>query len=192
MRTTSFWLFILAFAVFASGGARAQENPTQQEIDQINGQIQTILATQGQLTKRIDALEKEVNDLRDKLNQPAPDAASADDLKKLATQVQELAKKQQNDNDLIVKQLEKLSKSGSVATSSHRPPDVSTPATGGPQNGYYYEIRKDDTLIAIAKAYSAELKAKVTVEQILAANPGLDPKNMSVGKKIFIPNPNAK
>jgi LysM repeat protein len=32
----------------------------------------------------------------------------------------------------------------------------------------------------------------VTKAQIIAANPGLDPNKLYVGKKIFIPDPNAK
>ena len=191
MKKISFWLFIFAFA--ASLG-RAQDTATQQQIDQLNGRIQDIYGILDKQGKRLDALEKSVNDLQDKLNQPgANNFASADDLKKLAGQVQEIDKKRQADNEQILKALEKLDKALGVASSGRgAAPAVSndnTPATNGAQKGFYYEIKKDDTLSAIAKAYSAELKAKVTVEQILAANPGLEPKNMAVGKKIFIPQP---
>jgi len=202
MKKTLVWLFIVAFTAFASGGARAQEDPTQQQIDQINGQIQTILATQGQLTKRIEALEKEIGDLRDKLNQPAPDVASADDLKKLTAQVQALAQKQQDDNDLVLKELEKLARGGGISAPGHKPQGGSetAPTASGsnamtsasvPQKGYEYPIAKGDTIEAIARAYRAQ-GVKVTTEQILAANPGLNPKALIVGKKIFIPDPNAK
>ena len=197
MRTISFWLFIFAFAAFTAGPARAQADATQQQIDQINGKIQDLIDAQATQGKRLAALEKSISDLQDKLNQPAANSdASADDLKKLATQVKELAKKQQDDNDLIVKELEKLGKGGTISTTSHKPPSVSTnnptPVAGGPQKGYYYEVKNGDTLSAIAKAYSAELKIKLTAEQIQAANPGLNPKNLVVGKKIFIPDPSAK
>jgi septal ring factor EnvC (AmiA/AmiB activator) len=194
MRTISFWLFIFAFTASL---ARAQDAATQQQIDQINGKIQDIYGVLDKQSKRLDALEKSVSDLQDKLNQPAANnSASADDLKKLAEQVKELAKKQQDDNDLVLKELEKLGKGGSIPTTSHKPPSVSTdnstPAAGGAQKGYYYEVKDKDTLSAIAKAYSAELKIKLTAEQIQKANPGLDPKNLIVGKKIFIPDPSAK
>ena len=175
-----------------SGPARGQEDAAQQQIDQVNGRIQDLIDTQTAQGKRIAALEKSVGDLQDKLSQPAANNnASADDLKKLAEQVKDLAKKQQDDNDLIVKELEKLGKAGATPPPVRRPPVVSTDntnsATNGPQNGYYYEIKNGDTLSAIAKAYSAELKIKLTPEQIQAANPGLNPKNLIVGKKIFIP-----
>ena len=191
MRKILFWLFILAFTASL---ARAQDAATQQQIDQINGRIQDLIDAQAAQGKRLDALEKSVGDLQDKLNQPAAsDSASADDLKKLAEQLKDLAKKQQDDNDLVLKELEKLGKGGSISTASHKPPAVSTdnptPTAGGPQKGYYYTIQEKDTLIAIAKAYSAELKVKVTPEQIQAANPGLNPKSLIVGKKIFIPQP---
>ena len=190
MRKISFWLFIFAFTASL---ARAQDAATQQQIDQINGKIQDLVDAQAAQGKRLAALEKSVSDLQDKLNQPAANnSASADDLKKLAEQVKDLAKKQQDDNDLVLKELEKLGKGGSISTTSHKPPSVSTdnptPAAGTTQKGYYYEIKSGDTLSAIAKAYR-EQGIKVTTDQILKANPGLDPKNMKVGQKIFIPAP---
>ena len=174
--------------------ARAQDAATQQQIDQINGRIQDLIDAQAAQGKRLDALEKSVSDLQDKLSQPAANnSASTDDLNKLAEQVKDLAKKQQDDNDLVLKELEKLGKGGSISTTSHKAPSVSTdnsaPATSGPQKGYYYEVKSGDTLSAIAKAYSAELKIKLSAEQILNANPGLNPKSLIVGKKIFIPQP---
>ena len=130
---------------------------------------------------------------------PASDSASADDLKKLAEQVQEIDKKRQSDNELILKEIEKLGKV-SGGTTSHKlqpvtpsptpttSPGDSTATSSGPQKGYDYTIRAGDTLSAIAKACRAQ-GVKVTSDQIQAANPGLDPKSLVVGKKIFIPQP---
>jgi len=194
MRKISLWLFIL---VFTASLARAQDDATQQQIDKLSGQIQDLLDAQAAQGKRVDALEKQVSDLGDKLNQPATaDSASADDLKKLATQVQEIDKKRQDDNDLILKELEKLGKGGSISRTSHKAPDVSTPTSpdnpsptaSGPQKGYDYTIAAGDTISAIAKAYRAQ-GVKVTSDQILKANPGLNANSLIVGKKIFIPQP---
>lgn len=176
--------------------ARAQDAATQQQINKLNGQFQDQQEALALQAKRLAALEKEIGDLRDKTSQPSTsDSASADDLKKLAGQVRELAKKQQADNDLILKEIEKLGKVGGSPASSHKsPPSVSTtPAenptpVGGAQNGFYYEIKSGNTLSAIAKEY-CDQGHKVTVKQILDANPGLDPKSLIVGKKIFIPAP---
>jgi LysM repeat protein len=195
MRKIWLWLFIF---VFTASLARAQDDATQQQIDKLSGQIQDLLDAQAAQGKRIDALEKQISDLGDKLNQPAAnDSASADDLKKLAAQVQEIDKKRQDDNDLILKELEKLGKGGSISTASHKPaPNVSTtasagtptPSASGPQKGYDYTIAAGDTISAIAKAYRAQ-GIKITSDQILKANPGLNPNSLVVGKKIFIPAP---
>ena len=196
MRKILFGLFVFGFA---SSLAHAQDTATQQLIDQINGRIDNVIEMQTAQGKQIADLEKQISDLSDKLNQPAVNnSASADDLQKLAKQVKELAEKQQHDNDQVVNTLEKLAKGGGVSAPPRGKPPVSTenPAptsTGGPgggkQNGYYYPVKDGDTLIAIAKAYSAELKTKITVGQILAANQGLTAKNLTPGKKIFIPAP---
>ena len=198
MRKISLWLFIF---VFTASLARAQDAETQQQIDKLYGQMQDLIEAQAAQTKRIEALEKQVSDLGDKLNQPAAagDSASADDLKKLAAQVQEIDKKRQADNDLILKQIEKLGKvsggstghKSSPAVSTTTSTDNSTPSASGPQKGYDYTIAANDTVSAIAKAYRAQ-GVKVTSAQILAANPGLNPNSLVVGKKIFIPDPNVK
>ncbi len=200
MRKISLWLFILTFTVCA---ARGQDAATQQQLDKLSGQIQDILVTQETQTKRLEALEKQISDLSDKLNQPAAaaDTASADDLKKLAAQVQEIDRKRQADNEEILKTIEKLGKvSGGAAGHKSSPAaapatstDNSTPGAGGPQKGYDYTIAAGDTISSIAKAYrDSEKHVKVTTSQILAANPGLDATKLYVGQKIFIPDPNAK
>ena len=197
MRKISLWLFILTFTVCM---ARGQDAATQEQMGKLSGQIQDLLESRDAQAKQISALEKEIGDLRDKLNQPAVanDSASAEDLKKLAAQVQEIDKKRQADNEQILKAIEKLGKAGGSSTGHKSAPavapstskDIPSPSAG-PQKGYDYTIAAGDTVAAIAKAYRAQ-GVKVTTTQILAANPGLNPNSLIVGKKIFIPDPNAK
>lgn len=195
MKKLSLWLCILAFATFNPGPVRAQDAELTERLNKVEGYVQDLQAAKVAQDKRIEALAKEIADLRDKLNQRgANNYASADDLQKLAGQVQELAKKQQADNDLILKEIEKLGKIGGSTAGRKSPPSVSTtPAenptpAGGAQKGFYCEIQSGNTLSAIAKAYRDQ-GIKVTADQILKANPGLDPKNLPVGKKIWIPAP---
>jgi nucleoid-associated protein YgaU len=193
MKRILVWFFILSFSLAT---ARAQDDATQQQINELNGRIQNLTDSQTVQAKRITALEKEISELRDKSSQPgATDTANADDLKKLAEQVQELAKKQQADRELILKEIEKLGKVGGPTSGRKSTPIVTTnpPAggstsPGGKQSGYEYSIQRNDNLSIIAKAYRDQ-GIKVTTDQILKANPGLDPKNLKVGQKIFIPAP---
>jgi LysM repeat protein len=196
MKTILSWLVTFALIAALAPRVSAQDAATQAELDKLSGQIQDVQDALSAEDKRIEALEKKVSDMQDKLNTPAGnDYASTDDLKKLAEQVQEIDKKREEDNQKILDALEKLGKSGG---GDYHKPDISsnptpvnnppTTSTGGPQQGYEYTIQAGNTLSAIAKAYRAQ-GVKVTVSQILAANPGLSANSLIVGKKIFIPAP---
>ena len=196
MKRISFWFLILTFAVCA---ARGQDAAAQQQMDKLNGQLKDLTDTVEVQRKRIDALEREISELRDKVSTPqVNNGASRDDLQALATQVQEIVKKQQDDKELILKELEKLSKVAAGPTHKSSPNVTpaktsedpgTTPAT--PQKGYDYIIKDGDRLSEIAKAYRDQ-GVKVTTTQILKANPGLDANKLYVGKKIFIPDLAAK
>jgi septal ring factor EnvC (AmiA/AmiB activator) len=186
------WFLISSLAVTA---AQAQESATQQEIDKLSGQIQDMEAAQAAQEKRISALERQITNLSSQLNQIGNSGfASQDDLQKLAQQVQEIDKKRQEDNERVLKELEHLEKALGASPPSHNssPEILSTPtkthSTDGKQTGYDYTVHKGDTISAIAKAYRDQ-GIKVTTDEILKANPGLDPKNMKVGQKVFIPAP---
>jgi len=114
--------------------------------------------------------------------------------------VQEIDKKRQADRELILKEIENLGKVSGGSSTSRKPkpvPDTTvaagdnTAAPAVPQKGYEYTIAPGDTLLAIAKAYRAQ-GVKVTTAQIIAANPKLNPNALIAGKKIFIPDANAK
>jgi TolA-binding protein len=188
MKRILIWLLVLSLSVAA---ARAQDDATQQQINKLNGQMQDRLDAQAVQAKRITALEKEISELRDKLNGPS---ANQDDLKKLADQVQEIDKKRQEDRELILKEIGKLGKVGGSSPGRKPTPTVTTNSAtggsnpGGKENGYEYKVAEHDTLLIIAKAYRDQ-GIKMTSDQILKANPGLDPKNLKVGQKIFIPAP---
>ena len=74
MKRILVWFFILSFSLAA---ARAQDDATQQQINKLTGQIQDLLDAQAVQAKRIEALEKEIGDLRDKSNSPGTTAANA-------------------------------------------------------------------------------------------------------------------
>jgi LysM repeat protein len=191
---------ILFAVLFAAVTVRAQDSGTQQQIDKLYGMIQDVQAAEELQTKKMAALEKDIADLRDKVNTPAanPDNASAADLKNLAEKVQEIDKKRAADRELILKEIEQLGKVAAGAPVkpiknkvTPLPPVDDTATAGTPQTGHNYVVQKGDTLPAIAKAYR-EQGVHVTTTQILKANPGMDANKILVGQKIFIPDANAK
>lgn len=212
MRTISIWLCIFTLAAVAAHRAHAQDAATQAQLDKLSGEIQDVQDSLAQQDKRITALEQKISDLQEKTSQPTGnDYASTDDLKKLAEQVQEIDKKRQEDNQKILEAIEKLARGGGFhnpslnnpPSTSHKPSAINPPPTppgptpigntseqtsSGPQQGFYYTIAPGNTLSAIAKAYRAQ-GVKVTVDDILKANPGLNPNALYVKEKIFIPAP---
>jgi len=194
MKMISLWVLVFTFAV---GAVYAQSSATQQQIDTLTGKIQELTENQLRQTQRLEALAKEISELREKVNAPQiNDSASRDDLKKLAEKVQEVDRKRQDDAEVIRKSLAELGKV--IAEPAHpvkprTPPKknetADVPAT--PEKGYEYEVKEGDTLGLIVKAYRAQ-GVKVTKTQIIAANPKINPDVLIPGKKIFIPDANAK
>ena len=198
MKKILLWLAVLVFTLSL---ARGQNTATQQQLDKLNGQIEDLTGTVEVQRKRIDTLEKEISELREKVNTPAvhEDFASRTDLRKLAEQVQEIDRKRLDDRDLILKEIEKLGK----AAASVPPPTqlrkiTSTPkatedpgTSAGPTKGYEYEVKPGDNLGLIIKAYRDQ-GVKVTKSQIIKANPKMNPDVLIPGRKIFIPDPTAK
>jgi LysM repeat protein len=114
-------------------------------------------------------------------------------LKKLADQVQEIDKKRQADRELILKEIENSAKSAvrlhrkpTPTVTTNPPPAIQAPAATGKR--LRIQSPAGDTLSIIAKAYRDQ-GIKVTTDQILKANPGLNPNSLKVGQKIFIPAP---
>jgi len=195
MKKISVWLSIL---VLTGTLARAQDTATQQQLDKLSGQLQDVQDALRLQDQRIAALERQIGELRDKVNTPAPvnDYASNADLKKLAEQLQDVDRKRADDHEVILAQLEKLSKAVAVAPPPPRQParttkTEDTPPADVPQKGYYYEVKQGDNLGLIIKAYR-EQGVKVTKSQIIKANPKMNPDVLIPGKKIFIPDASAK
>src|ERR1700744_4390028 len=132
MRRLILWAFIFSLAAFTG---HAQDTATQQQLDKLAGQIQDWPDAQMLQNKRLDALEKEINELTDKVNQPpaANNYATTDDLKKLAEQLQEIDQKRQDDHDLVLRQLKDLAKiSASSSRHAAAQSDEGTSSGNGP------------------------------------------------------------
>ena len=198
MKKISFWVLL---ALLSASLAPAQESATQQQIDKLSGQIQDLTDTIENQRKHIDALEKEIADLRDKVNTPVVnDYANRAELKSLAEQVQEIDRKRKEDSEMIADQIQKLVKIATTPppeitprrNSSPTTPRVEEPtASNIPEKGYEYEIKPGDNLGLILKA-CRDKGVKISLSQLKAANPKMNPDVLIPGRKIFIPDANAK
>jgi TolA-binding protein len=186
--------FLLMTALLAAPAiSPAQDAATEERLNKLSAQIDVLVEAKDAQNKKIEDLQGQLRDLQGQVNKPSGNYASADDLKQLADAVKEVDKKRQDDNEHIVSELEKLGKTLGGGTSAHHssPPGPAPKPTidANPNAPHFeYSVQAGDTLGAIIKAYR-DKNIKVTLSQVLAANPGLKAENMKVGQKIIIPQP---
>lgn len=167
----------------------AQDAATEEQLNKLSAQIEVLVDAKEAQNKKIEELEHEIQDLQNQVSKPTGNYASADDVKQLKDAIEEVDKKRQADNERVLQELQSLGKSltkESRRTAATPTADAAPVPHAGPQKGYDYVVQQGDTLAAIVKAYR-EKNIKVTVQQVLDANPGLKANNMRVGQKIFIP-----
>jgi len=182
-------IFSVLLASTLSTGVRAQDAAVEERLNKLAGHIEDLLAAKAEQDKRIAALAKELETVREQASKPTGNYASQEELRKLAEVVQKIDQKRVEDNERILKEIEKLGKTVSSKPSKAAAiPGGNSSDPGKPEKGFEYEVQSGDTLSAIVQAYK-EKGVKISLDQILKANPGLKPENLKVGQKIFIPKP---
>ncbi len=197
MKLISF--FLISFLCAApSGLAGAQDAATEESLNQLSGKIENLIAGLEAQKKRISELARELESVREQAGRPNASYASQEDLKRLAEKLQEIDRNREKDKELILKEIGKLGKAvAAPQPPAKRPQGSSPPDNPGPtspkkaaeEKGFDYVIQPRDTLSVIAQAVSKEKNYKLTVDQILKANPNLKPELLRPGQKIFIPGP---
>jgi LysM repeat protein len=188
-RISLFLAMLLAVPLFA----RAQDAATEEQLNKLRGEITALQSSNVELQKRLSEVLKELQELREQTSKPAGNYAAAEDVKRLADAIKEVDRKREADRELILDELKKLAKAGGE-NSGRRPtrtPEDSGAGGGGtrsagPEKGYDYVVQSGDTLSTVVAEYRKQ-GVKVTVDQVLKANPNLKPSSLKVGQKIFIP-----
>ena len=194
MKQKFLWWTVILLAV--APVLRAQDASVEERLGRMRGYIEGLQEENSSLKKQMASMSREIQTLREQANQPNTSFAAHDDVKKLAEKLQEVDRKRIEDSERIAKQIENLAK-----TLSSRPPSRSprnTPSSGDASSGggggnvatgkgFNHEVASGDTLSTIAQEYSRATGTKITVDQILKANPKLVPEKLMVGQKIFIP-----
>ncbi len=178
--------------------SRANDAALEERLNRISGHIEDLLAAAAKQDKRLSALERELENVREQATRPTGNYASQEDLRKLVEKLQEVDRNRLADSEKFVKAFENLSKvtsggaghgkrpSTTTGASSSEVPKVGGSTGGGGDKGFEYVIASGDMLSTIAQAYR-EQGVKVTTEQIQKANPQLKPNSLKVGQKVFIP-----
>lgn len=190
-------IFILMFAsvLCAAPALCAQDAATEERLNKLSGQIDDLIAGQKTLRDQMAELSRELQSLRDEQGKPNTSYANHDELSRLADAIKEVDRKRLEDNEKIHADLLKLGNSLALPPVSHKKPHEPAPPnnvvpdkTAVSDKGFEHEIQPGDTLSGIVQG-CRDKNIKVTIDQILKANPGLKPEKLKTGQKIFIPAP---
>lgn len=162
-----------------SAPALAQDAALVERVNRLSVYVEELLADKARQQKQITELTRQVESLREQVER-ASGSASKEEVAAVAKAVKELDQKHRADIKLVAVQIQNLGK----VTPAGRP--AGTPSTY--ERGWEYTVQQGNTLSAIASAYRAD-GHKVTVADILKANPGLNANKLKVGQVIFIPEP---
>ena len=193
MKRISYLLMTLALC--SAPGVRAQDAATQERLERLSGRIEDLTTAQETLRKQLADMSRELETVREQSGKPNSSYARQEDLERMEKAIKEVDRKRVEDAEKIQTQLQNLRKvleapppqtKKSPATTPKDPPATGNPST--PEKGFEYVVKSGDTLDAIAQGCK-EKNIKVTVAQILKANPGLKAERLKVGQKIFIPAP---
>lgn len=186
------WRFLLIG--FALGATLRAQSPSPLDIANMREDIRGLQQRVGDLSLRLEQLERENNELRTRvsganqnyvtvlqLNQAVEDlnrtlretvaASKNDTLQQVATQMEKLAKQTNAALDSLAK-----AQAPRAAVQTSFSEDYA-------KQGTSYTVQKGDTLALIAKKTGARM------QDIVNANKLSDPSRIVVGQSLFIPNP---
>jgi len=207
----SLWLAALAVTSAKSAGAAppaslapvtradlvAFQNQFELQLRRVQLILEDLQRAQASLSKRLQGIEKRLAAVEAKVETlqsgPKEHFAKAEETAALAKAIRQLEEQRKKDLLTIKASLEALGKVLAAQRSAPSRTRAAKPSKSpaSPMKGYEYTVKPGDTLSAIVQAYRRE-KINVTIDAVLKANPGLDPRRLLPGQKIFIPDPDLK
>lgn len=193
-----------AAAIAAREEAETRYKRISSRVQEIEETLQAHQKTIMRLTEELHRLNEEVS----RLGTKNENAATLESLKQLGDKIEEVDKKRQADNDLVLAQLKALGKAAlqkasvpatanpvpapgkgpGTAPGNKEPGPGPGPNASVPETGYEYTIKSGDTLDKILRDLRAH-GMKLTQKQAMDANPGVNWNRLQIGQKIFIPAP---
>jgi LysM repeat protein len=170
--------------------ARAQNGPSAIDFANLREDVRLLAQRVGDLTLKVEQLERENADLRQKASTADRAYATAAQLNEAVADMNRnlrtaVSTAQRETLEKIAEQMEKLAKQTNAAIESLAKAQGGKPAGGFPENfskeGISYTVQKGDTLAVIAKKTGAKQ------QDIINANKLSDPSRITVGQTLFIP-----
>ena len=153
------------------------------------------------LQREVESLRSAVRDSQEKTISRLGEFATREDLKKIVDQIKEVDQRREADRKLILQEFENLGKALTqpaprAAARRNDPEPRSEPEK--PIEGTFieYVVQPNESLSEIRVKYNSELQKQgrppVSIQDIVRANPRLNPDRIFVGQKINLPVPEKK
>lgn len=187
-------------ALAQNSAADALERKANEErLSRLNATVTSLSDTQEVLRSRITELEQRVSSLSRELSKAKEETVHAntrqvtrEEFNALVASLKEVEKKREEDKKLILDSIKDLAKLPAPAP-AHPRPSVERADVGETVD---YEVQEGNLLIQIIAAYNKKFaeqgRGRITLEQVKAANPELNPNKIIPGKVIKIPVPPKK
>ena len=177
--------------------AAAQPASPQVELANLREDVRGLMQRVGELSLRVEQLERENAELRTKSSATAKSYATIAQLNDTAADLNRavqaaVAGAKTETLQQVAVQMEKLAKQTNAALDSLAKAQATRPAVTAAlaednfKDGTNYTVQKGDNLALIAKKTGAKQ------QDIINANKLTDPSRITVGQTLFIPNPGAK
>ncbi|MFM1851958.1 MAG: hypothetical protein RIS54_1642 [Verrucomicrobiota bacterium] len=186
------WIrFLLAFS-FLTLAAHGQGNPVSYELANLREDVRGLVQRVGELTLRVEQLERENSALRNSADSAAQSFATVAQLNDAVADLNRTLKAADNASKGDVMQevnrkLAALAKQTNAAVESvakgmaQRPAVQTTFTDNYSQEGTSYTVQRGDTISSIAQ------KTGARTQDIINANKIGDPTRLQVGQTLFIP-----
>jgi DNA repair exonuclease SbcCD ATPase subunit len=177
----------------------AAQRDSEERYKRLSAEMQALAETQEVIIKRqedfrqrLDKLADDIRSAKEEHSRSAGNLATREDLRKYAEKLKELDEKRESDKKLILENIKELAKVPMAPPPETKPAPRHAPDPNE-EPPLVYTVRKNDRLLDILAAYNEHFQkngqAKITMAQVLKANPGLKADRLVAGTKVKIPFP---
>ncbi len=184
--------FLIVLALLAGAAVGRAQQSTQVELANLREDLRGMVQRVGELSLRVEQLERQNSELREKLNAGTPAYATLEQLNDAVTELRRaIDAGDAATAERAAAQIKRLGDATNAAIDSLAKglatrPTVTTFTENYAKEGVSYTVQKGDTLALIAKKTGAKS------QDIINANKIVDPSRIQVGQTLFIPTPATK
>lgn len=164
------------------------------DIQNLQDTQEVLLKRQEEFRQRLERLAEEIRNFKDDQGRSTSSYATREEVRGFVEKLKELDEKREADKKLILDGLKQLAKAPPVPVVE--PKSTPAPSRDSEEPPFLYTIKRNDRLLDIIAGYNEHFEkqgqAKITLSQVLRANPGLKADRLIVGKQIRIPVPPKK